>query len=284
MVDEPFDVDAWLARIGYAGPRAADLQTLRGVIAAHATTIPFENFDVLLGRVPQLDLGALQRKLIAGGRGGYCFEHNMVLRAGLLALGFDVASLLARVIRGLGTDAPRAATHMVLRVTLPEGAFLADVGFGGHTPTAPLAMRAGITQHTPHEPMRLLAAGDDLVLQVQLGDGWDNIYRVLPYARLDADYEVANWFTATHPDSPFANNLIVARAAAGGLRHALFNGRVSTRHAATLVDQRMLDGAASYAAALRGIFGLILSEDDLAAALAALDRNRLHGGVHLRFA
>ena len=35
--------------------------------------------------------------------------------------------------------APRTAPHMALRIELPEGPFLADLGFGSLTLTAPLA-------------------------------------------------------------------------------------------------------------------------------------------------
>src|SRR5215213_4342750 len=87
----------WLHRIGHAGSRAPTLATLRAIIAAHAATIPYENIDVLLGRPPKLDLESLQQKMIRGGRGGYCFEHNMLLRGGLLALEFTVMSLVARI-------------------------------------------------------------------------------------------------------------------------------------------------------------------------------------------
>jgi N-hydroxyarylamine O-acetyltransferase len=44
----------------------------------------------------------------------------------------------ARVVRGLDIDAPRPLLHMLLHVDLPEGPFLADVGFGNLAPTAPL--------------------------------------------------------------------------------------------------------------------------------------------------
>jgi len=130
------------------GPRAPTLATLRGIIAAHAATIPYENIDVLLGRPPRLDLESLQRKMIAGGRGGYCFEQNMLLRASLLALGFTVTSLVACVIRARASDEPVYATHMVLRVDLPEGPFLADVGFGGLAATAAWTLSRWATQTT----------------------------------------------------------------------------------------------------------------------------------------
>ncbi|MBV8616643.1 MAG: arylamine N-acetyltransferase, partial [Acetobacteraceae bacterium] len=148
MSSAAFDKDAWLRRIGYHGPRAPTLATLRGVLAAHATAIPYETIDPLLGHPPGLDIATLQQKMIAGGRGGYCFEQNTLFRAGLRTLGFAVTSLQARVVRNLAIDAERPALHMVLRVDLPEGAFLADVGFGNLAPTAPLALRSLVEQAT----------------------------------------------------------------------------------------------------------------------------------------
>ena len=93
MVDNAFDTDAWLRRIGLERPLLPTLGTLRAVVEAHATTVPFENIDVLLGRVPLLDLASLQRKMVTGGRGGYCFELNTLLCAGLTGLGFQVTGL-----------------------------------------------------------------------------------------------------------------------------------------------------------------------------------------------
>src|SRR5260370_9418314 len=91
--------------------------------------------------------------MIGSRRGGYCFEQNMLFRGGLRSLGFDVTSLQARVVRGLAIDAPRPMLHMVLQVNLPEGPFLADVGFGNLAPTAPLLITADLEQHTPHKLM-----------------------------------------------------------------------------------------------------------------------------------
>jgi N-hydroxyarylamine O-acetyltransferase len=281
--DDSFDVDAWLRRIGHAGPRAATLPTLRAVIAAHTATIAFENADVLLGRPPKLDLASLQRKLVASRRGGYCFELNSLLYAGLAALGFRVTRLIARVIRGMAADAPRPATHMLLRVDLPEGPFLADVGFGIQTPTAPLEFRPDIEQQTPHEAMRLLPVGEELVLQAKLGQDWSNLYRISPHPRLAVDFDVANWFTATHPASPFLGNLVAARPGPGGTRQTFLNGRVTVRGPDNRVDRFMADGGGAIAEALTDRFGLVLSGDDLAAALAVLDREGTRGAQHPSF-
>jgi N-hydroxyarylamine O-acetyltransferase len=280
MSDDAFDVDAWLRRIGHAGPRAPDLPTLRSVIAAHTATIPFENIDVLLGRTPRLDLRSLQNKMVASERGGYCFEQNTLLHAGLTALGFQATRLLARVIRGMAADASGPATHMLLRVDLPEGPFLADVGFGNQTPTAPLEFHPMIEQRTPHDVMRLFPVEDELTLQAKAGDDWQSIYRLSPHPRLPVDFEVANWFTATHPASPFVSHLIVARPGAGGRRQTLFNGRVSIRGPDGQIERFLLDGELAFPETLKNRFGVVLALDDLAAALAILDRKGTRGAKH----
>jgi N-hydroxyarylamine O-acetyltransferase len=279
MQEDAFDVDAWLRRIGYDGPRDPVLGTLRAVIGAHTATIPFENIDVLLGRLPRLDLDSLQQKMIAGGRGGYCFEQNALLFGGLTALGFRVTGLIARVIRGMDAAASGPAIHMLLRVDLSEGPFLADVGFGNQTPTAPLALRPGAEQGTPHEVMRLWPVGEELTLQAKSGDDWQSIYRLSPHPRLAVDYEVANWFTATHPASPFVSNMIVARPGPGGTRNTLFNGRVTIRRPGEPAERYILDDR-DFAVALEKSFGLVLADVDLTAALDVLDRKGTRGAGH----
>src|SRR4051812_20591606 len=131
------DLTAYLNRIGYAGPRELTLTVLRNIVLtlAHVTTIPFENIDVLLGRGVRLDNASLMAKLVHGGRGGYCFEQNGLLLRSLQALGFPAEGLAARVIYGRpeGDIGPRS--HMLLRVVLSEGDFLADVGAGRIAPT-----------------------------------------------------------------------------------------------------------------------------------------------------
>lgn len=280
MFNDAFDVDAWLARIGLDSRPAPTLATLHAVIAAHTSTIPFESIDVLLGRTPRLDLESLQRKMIEGGRGGYCFEQNTLLRAGLTALGFRVTGLLARVIRGLEVDASGPQTHMTLRVDLDEGPFLADVGFGNQTPTAPLAMRPALEQETPHEIMRLWPVGEELALQARIGEAWQNIYRLSHQPRLPVDYEVSNWFTATHPASPFVSNLIVARPGPRGIRNTLFNTRMTVRRPGEPAERAALGNEDDVAAALEATFGLVLSRTDLTAALAALDRRGTRNAEH----
>jgi N-hydroxyarylamine O-acetyltransferase len=284
MSEDHFEQSAWLHRIRYAGLRTPTLETLRAVVAAHSSAISYESIDVLLDRPPKLDVSSLQRKMIAEGRGGYCFEQNMLFRAGLVSLGFAVTSLQARVVRGLAIDAPRPALHMILRIDLPEGAFLADVGFGNLAPTAPLALSPNIEQDTPHEPMRFIEMGEELVLQSKLGDRWEHIYRVVPLPRVDAEYEICNWFTASHPDSPYRSNLIAARPGPNRTRITMFNARVNVRHPNGEVERRTLQDTAEYREVLSDVFGVSLSDADLHAALATVERKGTRGPPHPFFA
>src|SRR5262245_11020967 len=111
-----FDQHAWLKRIGYCGSLEPTLSTLHQIILAHARAIAYESLDIILGRTPKLDLISLQRKMIVGGRGGYCLEQNMLFREGLRSLGYDITSLQGRVVRGMAIDAERPAIHMLLQI------------------------------------------------------------------------------------------------------------------------------------------------------------------------
>ncbi|ESJ39554.1 N-hydroxyarylamine O-acetyltransferase, partial [Salmonella enterica subsp. enterica serovar Cubana str. CFSAN001083] len=74
------------------------VEALRTLHLAHNCAIPFENLDVLLPREIQLDETALEEKLLYARRGGYCFELNGLFERALRDIGFNVRSLLGRVI------------------------------------------------------------------------------------------------------------------------------------------------------------------------------------------
>jgi N-hydroxyarylamine O-acetyltransferase len=211
------DLDMYCTRIGYAGPRRPTLKTLRALLALQPASIPFEAIDALLDRGIDISPTAVDAKLLRGARGGYCFEQNGLLKRVLEALGFDVQGLLARVHWMASPGAalgPR--THMVLRVVVDGVPWLADAGFGGCVPTAPLRMDTSGPQATQHETFRVIPLGDGLLVQVMLDDEWASLYDFSGSVALDADYEMANWFTSTHPSSHFRQRLSVARTTPGG--------------------------------------------------------------------
>ena len=170
------DLDAYLRRIGYAGPREPTSAVLTAICAAHPAAISFENIDPLLGRPPSLALDDLQAKLVAQRRGGYCYEQNALLRAALAMLGMQVTALAARVVWMQPAGAAlRARSHMLLAVELPDlaaGTFIADAGFGGHLLGAPLRLQPGISQLTPTGCERITRDGDEYAVEAELAQGW----------------------------------------------------------------------------------------------------------------
>ena len=201
------DLPAYLQRIGYTEERGADASTLGGLHLAHATRIPFENFDVLFGRPISLALDDLQDKLVRQRRGGYCFEQNKLFAAALREFGFPVTALAARVRQRQSTLLPR--THMCLLVHAGGRDWVADVGFGGEGLLQPVPMTG--------EPVRqflwtyrVMEESPGLwVLQLQRDQGWVDLYAFSLEPQEDVDFEMANYYVSTHPKSRFVRTLTV---------------------------------------------------------------------------
>jgi N-hydroxyarylamine O-acetyltransferase len=253
------DLDAYFARIGYTGTRKPTLENLQSLHALHPAAITFENLDPLLGRPISLEPTAIAEKLVGRKRGGYCFEQNTLFESVLRSLGFSVSTLAARVQWNLppGTITPRY--HMVLRIDLQDGTYIADVGFGRLTLTAPLRLVADVEQSTPHGPHRLVAHGTDFQLQTKLHDGWAPIYRLSLEEQAPADWEVANWYTSTSPKSVFTNSLMVARPV-GDRRYGLFNNDLRIHYSDGRTEKRSLSTPDELASVLLNDFAIILPE------------------------
>jgi N-hydroxyarylamine O-acetyltransferase len=201
-----FELAAYLERIGLPARPDPTAEGLAALHLAHATHIPFENLDVLLGRPIRLDLESLQAKLVLGRRGGYCFEQNLLLAAALETLGFRVTRLAARV--RYRTTRFLARTHMLLRVETESGPYLADVGFGGSGPLLPLRLVANVEQKQFFWMYRLREENSALVLQAKQPDGWQDFYVFTLEPQEFVDFVVANHYVSTHPDSPFTRTLV----------------------------------------------------------------------------
>lgn len=249
------DLDAYFDRIGYAGPRDASLATLRALHALHPAAIPFEAIDCLLDRGIDLSPAAVDAKLIHGRRGGYCFEHNSLFTRVLTALGFGVEGLAARVRWNAPPDAPaQPRTHHVLKVEAQGQDWFVDVGFGGCVLTAPLRLVADEVQVTAHDTYRLRPIPDGLSLEVRRELGWVPAYDVSLGPCVARDYEMANWFTSTHPTSHFRHNLLCALTTPQARFGLLFN-RFTTRPLEGEPTRQVLD-ADGIERVLRQTFGL----------------------------
>jgi N-hydroxyarylamine O-acetyltransferase len=209
-VTEGLDLEAYLARIGYAGDLSPSIETLAALHRAHVLAIPFENLDILLGRPVLLDLESLQAKLVHGRRGGYCFEQNSLFAAVLERLGFDVTGLAARVRMGDDRGTPR--THMILAVDIDVRRWLADVGFGGDTLLDPISFDERDPVKQGAWSFRLIDEPDVRVLRGLRAGGWIDLYAFTEEPQLPVDYEMANHYTSTWPRSPFVTKVVVQRS------------------------------------------------------------------------
>ncbi len=210
------DFDAYLARIGLAGrPSLAELHR------AHVSSIPFENLQSHGGEPVSLAASDLERKIVAGGRGGYCFEHNLLFAAAVQELGFEVEPMLARVRWAAPPGTVRPRGHLLLRVTGEGGVWHADVGFGAGTLLEPIPFGPGEEHEQEGWRFRVVQDGEELVLQSVLDDGWGDLYGFAPKPVPFVDLETSNWFTCSHPASPFVTGLLIATQSEDGTRTTL---------------------------------------------------------------
>ena len=260
------DLAAYLARIGHAAPEGGwtpDAPTLAALHLAHATSIPFENLDVLAGRPIRLDLDALQAKLVGGRRGGYCFEHNRLFAAVLENLGYRVRRLAARVRHRATRILPR--THMLLLVDTEDGTWVADVGFGGEGLMLPVPFGRGAVSSQFAWSYRVGAEGPGWVMQARRGNAWEDLYAFTLEPQEDADFEMANHYTSSHPESRFMTTL-TAQLPGPEVRRILRN-RAYAELRGDEVEGREL-APEELLSTLRGTFGIDVPEGATFRALA----------------
>jgi N-hydroxyarylamine O-acetyltransferase len=252
-------LDEYFARIGYTGDLKPSLENLQQLHVRHTQFIPFENLDPFLRRPVRLDLPSLQQKLIREGRGGYCFEHNLLFGHVLRAMGYGVIGLAARVLWNQPDDAITARGHMLLRVEVDGRDYIADTGFGALTLTAPLRLEAGVEQSTPHESFRLMPCGAEFLLHAKVG-AWRTLYRFALHEQLQPDYEVTNWYLSNHPQSHFVTGLIAARPAPGG-RYTLHNTELAVHDLRAGTERCRLASPSALRAVLEDHFQLTLPDE-----------------------
>lgn len=271
------DLDAYCRRIGVSESDISvpDLATLARIVLGHTQSITFENLDKFTGHDIQLDLEALVAKLVHSRRGGGCYEQNLLLHAVLTTLGYSTTFLTGRVVWNLPAGAPMPPrAHLLLRVDLPEGPHIVDVGFP-LTPTGVLALEPIVEQATPHEPFRLIPEGSAFVMEIHTNGQWRALYRFDLAEAFFADFAVSSWYSAHHPDSLFVNELLLARADTGRrytLRGSKAGGvRLGIHHVAGPSEHRTLQSPAEVRASLEEQFQLDLAGlPDLDAALSRL--------------
>ncbi len=231
------DLSKYLERIELAPPSAAaeGLELLRTLHLAHRRSIVFENLDIQRGLPIRLDLESLERKIVDGGRGGYCFEQNTLFAAVLRESGFQPTTLLARVRRGPPEGWVR--THMLLLIRIDGLPWIADVGFGAVGLLEPMPLREGAVVQQGGLQYQLRREGIYWVLSMtDASSKVDDLYEFTEEPHTAADVEMANHFTSTYPGSIFRRSLTLQRATAE--RRTILRGGVFASYEAGLLREQ----------------------------------------------
>ena len=267
---ELLDLDAYLARIGYTGPRTPTVDTLHGVLRAHMGAITFENIDIALGRPVSIDLARIQDKLVRQGRGGYCYENNLLFAAALDRLGFPVTRLLARIRQG--ETRRRFRSHTVLLVRADDRVWLADAGYGYSGLMQALPLESGARAETGDWTWRLVADGPDWIVQIPHEDpaaaaagAWYDMYAFRQEPQYRIDFEAAHYLSSTKPGSPFVGQVIAQRQEEKQ-RLLLLDKQLERRFPDGTAEVLQLS-AADTVQVLRDAFGIALTDEDSRALL-----------------
>ncbi|WP_395395285.1 arylamine N-acetyltransferase [Novosphingobium sp. BL-8A] len=273
------DLTRYLARIGLTAAPANDPQGLAALQSAHRRAIGFENLAIPLGEGIRIDSASVFEKLVARGRGGYCFEQNRLFSDALTALGLVNRPLLARVLLGLPEHAIPPRTHTLLLVNMDGAAWIADAGFGGSF-VPPLPLEDGAQAQTPDGAWhRLLRSGE----RGALGGEW-RLERAGPANATDGrsaphgewqpqyvfdlgevvqdDLEMGNHWTSTRPDTRFTTLCIASVVLEDGF--AAMTDRQLSIYRNGVSETREISDAADYAQTLRDLMGIALSGEDAA--------------------
>lgn len=249
------DLQAYLDRVGFTGVPRPDLATLRAIHRGHALSISYENLDVQLGRPLTTSPAEAFDKLVTRRRGGWCYEMNGVLGAALDAIGFKVTRLAGGVHRATIGEAA-VGNHLVLLVDLPEGPWIADLGFGDG-PRDPFPLQAG----------EIVSDGFAYRLE-EMADGWWRLHNHDRGGAPSFDFRTDPADPAllaakclelqTSPASPFVQNVVAQRHMPGEIR--LLRGRAFRRVTPTGQEDTLIATADDFTALLSREFELDVPE------------------------
>ena len=254
MSEQPLDAatrDRLLAHIGLDGPPPPDTDGLRATMSAFVTRVPFEDLAVQLGESRPIETGPLVERIVSGGRGGYCFEANTVLRGLLVALGFEVERREAIVGPRTAFAEGEPTNHLALVAHTSEGPFIVEAGWG-EGPLEPL----------PLEPGAYAIGAFEFGVERD-GDGWwvaqhphgsSPGFRFADAPAILADFAPHHERLSSSPESGFVKTLLVQRPAPDQI--VTVRARTMFVDGPGLRERTVLDDAESFAGALRDEFGI----------------------------
>lgn len=196
-------------------PAGIDLDFLNRLHSLHLYNIPFENLDIHRGKEILLDESSLEKKIISGNRGGYCYELNGMFCLLLKELGFQTKMISARVNNGKGGWGPEF-DHLAIIVELGD-LWLADVGFGDNF-IEPLKFELNIIQKNLNGFYKIEKYDEEYYKLMRSPDGkeFSDEYIFTLKERKWEDFSEMNKYHQTSPESHFTKNKVITIAKPDG--------------------------------------------------------------------
>jgi N-hydroxyarylamine O-acetyltransferase len=209
----------YLQRIKISQLEKPNLSFLSKLQEQHLLTVPFENLDIHQGKKIVIEEDRIYEKIVACGRGGFCYELNGLFCWLLRSLGFTVSIVSTRVYIPTKDRFSPEFDHMALLVDL-EKTYLVDVGFGDNF-RKPIALPDGKSEDiSGRYRLRSFASGQDTyILQKEDNNDWQSMYSFTAHPRMISDFEEMCTFHQISPESHFTQEIICTMAT--------INGRVS---------------------------------------------------------
>ena len=188
---------------------------------AHQLAVPFENLEIFdLHNPILLGTEALFDKIVRRRRGGYCFENNKMFNLLLKALGYQTTAHLG-CVRAVGGMRPPLHRITLVYFDSDDGPMrrYVDVGMGGAQPASSLPLEpgthfdqlgmefsftygeadeaSGITNQTWF--LKRVSSSGELV----------GVSSFEEFSQLEVNFFAPNYYTSTHPNSPFTQARVV---------------------------------------------------------------------------
>ena len=225
----------------------------------HLQAIPYELIDIHLKIKTDLSPESIVNKMIKSGRGGLCYEHNILLMHVLRALGFNVTPLAARNRWQKPIDIITSPGHMVLNVKIDGTMWMCDAGYSSFGAAIPLEIQTDREQTSPLEMRRVIKTDHNYIHQMQVLGKWHDMYTFTLEESQPMDWEIGCYYFTTHPKSMGMNNLVVS-IATPTCRYKLNNKELATRFPDGSSEVREITTEKEYIEVLRTIFKLTLPE------------------------
>ena len=205
--------DLYLQRIGYTEEAAAVKECLETLMELHLRSVPFENLESYEeGNVPSLESADIYRKIVVQKRGGYCFELNKLFYELLKTIGFQAIPVGVRILWNKEKLPPML--HRATLVTLEDGLYYCDIGYGGPGPKCPVKLEDGIHEEKDGK-FRITVQPDgtdgEILVERKKKEDYLPMLRFALRPAVEEDFEPMNFYCAKSPNVLFTQKRVLSR-------------------------------------------------------------------------